>query len=237
MSEETNKTLNELRTILLVIMLFIFVASLMISVYSKMGMVEAFETVVMQILQAGTGGMLGNILYVVIIFLILGVTFYMFEKVIILLSQISLGKMFMQASLSSIKDHYIVCGAGRVGTYTAEKLKKEKQRVVVIEKDCKEIQRMEKEGYIVVEGDCMNEDVLLKAKIKKAKGILACTGEDHKNVFIVLTAKDLNPSIKVATRVNDHDALNEFQRAGADIIVAPEITGGYELADKILSKK
>ena len=79
----------------------------------------------------------------------------------------------------------------------------------------------------------MKKKRLEKAKIRKAKGILACTGEDNKNVFVVLTSKDLNPNIKVATRVNDQKAKSEFERAGADIIVAPEVTGGYELAEKI----
>ena len=82
----------------------------------------------------------------------------------------------------------------------------------------------------------MDESVLEKAGIKKAKGILACTGDDHKNVFLVLTSKDLNPKIMVATRVNDQESKNEFNRAGADIIVTPEITGGHELADKIVEK-
>jgi len=80
----------------------------------------------------------------------------------------------------------------------------------------------------------MSEDILEKAQIRKAKGIIACTGEDNKNVFVVLTAKDLNPNIKVATRVNDLKAKGEFERAGADVIVAPEVTGGYELAKGIM---
>ena len=83
----------------------------------------------------------------------------------------------------------------------------------------------------------MNEENLEKAGVRKAKGILACTGEDNKNVFVVLTAKDLNPTIKVATRVNDQKVRGEFERAGADILVAPEVTGGYELAEKIIGKK
>jgi len=161
----------------------------------------------------------------------------MFEKVIILLSQIGLGGILMRLNLSSIKDHYIICGAGRVGTHAAEKLKENGKKVVIIENDCPTAEFLKKRGYTVVDGDCMNEDILEKAQIRKATGILACTGEDSKNVFIVLTAKDLNPSIKVATRVSDQNSRGEFERAGADIIVAPEVTGGYELAGKIIEAK
>lgn len=233
MKEETKQALRELKVILIIIIVFIVAAAIIISTYSKIGLNEALEVTVTQILTAGTGGVLGNIFYVVIVFLTLGVTFYMFEKVIILLSNIRIGGILMGAAISNIKDHYIVCGAGRVGTHAAEKLKKANKKVVIIEIDVARAEFLKKRGYMVVEGDCMNEETLEKAKIRKAKGLLACTGEDNKNIFLVLTSKDLNPSIKVASRVNDQKAKAEFERAGADIIVAPEITGGYELADKI----
>lgn len=236
MSEETKQAVRELKTTLMILVVFIIIAVLIISAYSRVDIPNAFQMFLTQLLSAGTGGIFGNIFYVVIIFLTLGVTFYMFEKVIILLSEVRIGGILMSASLSSIKNHFIVCGAGRVGTYAAEKLRKAGQKIVVIEINCQRAQDMRDDGYIVVEGDCMIEETLEKAKITKAKGLLACTGDDHKNVFLVLTSKDLNPEIKVATRVNDQRARNEFERAGADIIVAPEITGGYELADKILSK-
>jgi voltage-gated potassium channel len=233
MKEETKQALRELRVILIIIIVFIIAAAIIISTYSKIGLNEALGMTVTQILTAGTGGVLGNVFYVVIVFLTLGVTFYMFEKVIILLSEVRIGGILMGAILSNIKDHYIVCGAGRVGTHAAEKLKKTNKKVVIIENDVAKAEFLKKRGYMVVEGDCMNEEVLEKAKIRKAKGLLACTGEDNKNIFLVLTSKDLNPSIKVASRVNDQNAKAEFERAGADIIVAPEVTGGYELADKI----
>jgi len=237
MKEETNKNIRELKVTLIIILVFIVLATLTISIYSRMDITNAFQATFMEILTAGTGGALGNIFYVVIIFFTLGVTFYMFEKVIILLSEIRVGGILMKINLSSIKDHYIVCGAGRVGVHAAEKLKKAGKKVVVIENDCPKVEFLAKRGYIVIEGNCMNEEVLEKAGIRKAKGIIACTGEDNKNVFVVLTAKDLNPNIKVATRVNDQESKGEFVRAGADIIVAPEVTGGYELADKILGSK
>jgi len=234
MKDETKKTLRELRAAVIIAVAFIVLAALILSIYSRVGVSEAIEITIMQVLRAGTGGTLGNIFYVVIVFLTLGITFYIFEKVIILLSQFRLGGVLMKANLSSIKDHYVVCGAGRVGTHAAEKLKEEGKKVVIIENDCAKAEYMMNRGFMVVEGDCMNEDILEKAKIRKAKGILACTGEDNKNVFVVLTAKDLNPTIKVATRVNDQKSKEEFERAGADIIVAPEVTGGYELANKIV---
>ena len=235
MKEETKQTFRELRTTVMILIIFILAAALIISVYSRMDLGNALNIAFLQVITAGTGETFGNVLYLVIIFLSIGVTFYMFEKVIILLSQIRMGGILMSVNLSSIKDHYIVCGAGRVGTHTAEKLKESGQKVVVIESDCQRADNMRNGGFIVVEGDCMDEETLEKARIKKAKGLVACTGDDHKNVFLVLTSKDMNPAMKVASRVNDQKSRNEFERAGADIIVTPEVTGGYELADKIAS--
>jgi len=233
MNQETKQALKELRVILVIIFIFIFAATLIISIYSRVDIFNAFQTVFMHILSAGTGGVLGNIFYVIIVFLTLGVTFYMFEKVIMLLSEIKVGGILMKLKISSLKNHYIVCGAGRVGMHAAEKLKKAGKHVVVIDNDCPRVEFLRRRGYSVIEGDGINEDTLEKARIKTAKGIIACTSEDSKNVFLILTAKDLNPAIKIAARLNDQNAKAEFERAGADVIVAPEVAGGYELAEKI----
>lgn len=237
MREETKKILIELRAAVIIAVLFIVLAALVLSIYSRVGISTAVEITVMQVLRAGTNGALGNIFYVTIIFLTLGITVYIFERVIILLTEFRIGGVLMKAKLSSIKDHFIVCGSGRVGTHAAERLKKSGKKVVIIEHDVPNAEFMKNKGFIVVEGDCMSEEILEKAGVRKAKGIIACTGEDNKNVFVVLTAKDLNPNIKVATRVNDQKARGEFERAGANIIVTPEVTGGYELADKMIETK
>jgi len=234
MKEEAEKELKELKVAVIIVIVFISVAAIIVSIYSRVNPAKAFEITILSVLTAGTGGVLGNIFYVIIIFFTLGVTFYIFEKVIILLSQFGIGGVLMRVNLSKIKDHYIVCGAGKVGMHAAEKLKEEGKKVVIIESDCPTAEFLKNRGFIVLEGDCMNEEVLEKAQIRKAKGILACTGEDNKNVFVVLTAKDLNPNIKVATRISDQKAKTEFERAGADIIIMPEVTGGYELANKII---
>jgi len=233
MKEESKQALKELKVALIIVLIFLTLATLTISFYYRTSIVNSFEMTILQVLTAGTGGVLGNIFYVVIIFLTLGITFYMFEKVIILLSDVRIGGILMRLNLSTIKDHYIVCGAGRVGTHAAERLNNVGKKVVVIDNDCPKIEFLKKRGYTAIEGDCMNEDILEKVGIRRAKGILACTGEDSKNVFVILTAKDLNPSIRTAARANDQKSRDELQRAGAHIVVAPEVTGGYELAEKI----
>ena len=233
MKEESKQALRELRTTLVIILIVCLVATFLISAYYNTDLFTAFIMFFMQTLTAGTSETLGDVFYIVLIFLSLGLTFYMFEKVIVLLSELRISGLLMNMKLSSMKGHYIVCGAGRVGMHAAEELKKAGKKVVVIDNDRPRIEFMRRRKYTVVAGDCVNEDILNKAKIKMAKGILACTNDDSKNVFLILTSKDLNPRIKIAARVNDQTSCAEFERAGADIIVAPEISGGQEIANKI----
>lgn len=233
MKEESKQALRELRTTLIIILIIGLVATFMISVYYNTDFFTAFMTFFMQTLTAGTSDTLGDVFYIILIFLSLGLTFYMFEKVIVLLSELRISGLLMNMKLSSMKNHYIVCGAGRVGMHAADRLKKAGKKVVVIDSDLPRIEFLRRRKYAVLAGDCVSEEVLNKARIKQAKGILACTNDDSKNVFLILTSKDMNPKIKIAARVNDQTSCSEFERAGADIIVAPEISGGHEIADKI----
>jgi voltage-gated potassium channel len=158
----------------------------------------------------------------------------MFEKFVDLLTELEFGGTLMKTKISLLKDHFIICGAGRVGIHAAKKLKEKGKKFVIIESDKKNAEAAKEKGFLVIEDDCLKEDTLKKARIDKAKGLLACMGRDDANIFVTLTAKDLNPNIKVASRVNNLDVIGEFKRAGADYIVAPEVTGGFELAEKIL---
>ncbi len=235
MKREVSKIIKELLVAFTIVFIFLFLASSVISSYEKVDIAKAFEITLFHIVSAaGEPANLSNFFYLTIIFITLGVIYYMFEKFVDLMTELEIGGALMRTKISMLKDHYIICGAGRVGLHAAKKLKEEGKKFVIIESNS-EIAKVAKEkGFLVIEGDCLKEDILKKARIKKAKGLLACMGRDDANVFVTLTAKDLNPKIKVASRVNNLDVLGEFKRAGADYIVAPEVTGGFELAEKIL---
>jgi len=234
MKEAALHTIREILVAFTVVFIFLFLASSVISSYANVNIVEAFGITLTHIITLGGGTGYGNIFYFALIFVVLGIMYYMFEKFIILFTEVEiLGGIKMATRLSLMRNHYIVCGAGRVGTHVAEKLKEKGKKVVIIENDPKQIQETKMKGFAVIEGDCLHEHILEKAKIKSAKGIVACMGKDDSNIFLVLTSKDLNPKIKVATRVNDLKVVSEFKRAGADYIVAPEVSGGFELAEKI----
>ena len=235
MKEIAHKMFKEVIVALIIVFILIFIASLFVSFYSRTNILKGFEATMFRIITIGGGGTLGNIVYVTLIFIILGVAYVIFDRFVTLLSETNIvGGFLMALKLSSIKNHYIVCGAGRVGIHVADKLKELKEKIVIIDDEPKTVKNTRKEGYLVIEGNCLDEDVLIKAGIKEARGLIACTGRDDTNIFLVLTSKDLNPKIKAATRVNAVEAKNEFKKAGADIIIAPEISGGHELAERIV---
>jgi voltage-gated potassium channel len=235
MKDTALHTVREILVAFTAVFIFLFLAASIISSYAKVDIVEAFRITITHIITLGGGGGFGNIFYFAIIFVVLGIMYYMFERFIVLFTEVELiGGIKMVTRLSLMKNHYIVCGAGRVGIHVAEKLKEKGKKVLIIENNPQEVKEAKIKGFLVIEGDCLHEHILEKARIKKAKGIVACMGRDDANIFLVLTAKDLNPKIKVATRANDLKVVGEFKRAGANYIVAPEVSGGFELAEKIV---
>jgi len=234
MKEIAHRMFKEVIVAIIIVFILVFIASLFVSAYSKVDILKGFEITLFKIITIGGGGTLGNIIYITLIFLILGIVYVIFDRFVTLMSETNIvGGFLMAMKLSSIKDHYIVCGAGRVGIHVAEKLKQLKERLIIIDNNLDSIKNARKKGFSVLDGNCLEEDILIKAKIKKARGLIACTGRDDANVFLVLTAKDLNSRIKIGTRVNTIDAKAEFEKAGADFIIAPEVSGGYELAERI----
>ena len=135
--------------------------------------------------------------------------------------------------IKKLKDHYIICGAGRVGENIARMLKTDKKNFVLIEKNAEVANEMQEKGYLTFHGASVDEDTLLKAGIKKAKFLIACTGEDAKNILIILTARELNPDIEIAARANEETMIKKLKRAGAKHIFLPELLGAKEVISEL----
>ncbi|MEK6907560.1 MAG: NAD(P)-binding protein [Nanoarchaeota archaeon] len=135
--------------------------------------------------------------------------------------------------IKKLKDHYIICGAGRVGENIARMLKQDKKNFVLLEKSPEVAREMEEKGYLVVQGPSVEEETLIKAGIKKAKFLIACTGEDAKNVLIILTARELNPEIIITARANEELMVKKLKRAGAKHVFLPELLGAREVVDEL----
>ena len=136
--------------------------------------------------------------------------------------------------ISRLKDHFIICGAGRVGKNVGARLRQRNKKILLIEKDQAVIDRLRSEGFLVMDVGPIDEQILVNAGAERAKGVIATLGDDSKNLLLTLTAKEINPNLTVAVRVNDAKLVPKFKKAGASLLIIPEAVGGVRLADAIL---
>ena len=140
----------------------------------------------------------------------------------------------VKAKLISMKDHYIVCGLGRVGSQVARELASEGQHFVVIDQDENRVKEAVALGYTAFVGDSTKEKDLHKAKIEKARGIVASLGDDSNNLFLTLTARQLNPDLFIVSRANREENIPRIVRAGADKVSMPNQIGGFHMATLLM---
>lgn len=141
-----------------------------------------------------------------------------------------LGRRRLDRQLERAINHTIVCGFGRVGRSVAEALADEGEDVVVVDPAPDRISMAIEASVPCVEGDASHEEVLRRAGIADARGVVACTADDAENILIVLTAKGLRPELFVVVRVKDEESAEKAKRAGADRVIAPTAIGGRRIA-------
>ena len=132
--------------------------------------------------------------------------------------------------IDTLTEHYILCGFGRTGRQIALEFKAEGIPFVTVDSEVEQIQAAQELGYIAVQGDATLDDTLLKVGIERAICLIAALPSDAENLYTVLSAKSLNPQIRAIARASTEEALKKLQRAGADAVVSPYITGGRRMA-------
>ncbi len=135
-----------------------------------------------------------------------------------------------QQAIDSLQQHYIVCGFGRTGRYVAKEFAAEGIDFVIIDDDLEEVEEIKKLGYPVIFGDATLDESLNRVKISEAICIVTALPSDAENLYTVLSAKTLNPKIRAIARASNEEAVKKLQRAGADAVISPYITGGKRLA-------
>jgi len=142
----------------------------------------------------------------------------------------------MQSKIDKLKDHYIVCGVGRVGSNVAHELAMTGRHCVVIDADMPHLESyLEKHPEeLYLHGDATDNDILLAAGVKHARGIFAVASDDGQNLVISLSAKQLNPGLRVVARCHDVKNVEKTRRAGADEIVSPDFTGGLRMVSAMV---
>jgi voltage-gated potassium channel len=132
--------------------------------------------------------------------------------------------------MTKMEDHYIVCGLGRVGRAVCAELRHEKLDFVLIEADPEVTKEASELGWTVLHGDATEEQTLLSAGIKRAKGLMSCVKSDADNLMVIMTAKGMVDGLKISARVSDERNLKKFRRAGADHIYSPFSLVGRRIA-------
>lgn len=144
------------------------------------------------------------------------------------------GKRRMYKDINKLSGHYIVCGAGRVGAGVIRDISRSGHDLVVIEGDEGIADRLLTQGQLVLMGDATNEDVLKAAGIERARGIVCAVSSDPDNLYITLTARDLNKDLRIISRANDEAAVGRLLKAGANKVVSPALTGSTRMAQMLL---
>lgn len=132
-----------------------------------------------------------------------------------------LGRKRMQRDINKLQRHVIVCGYGRLGNSLVNDLAHEKQPLVVIESDAGNAQQAIDDGHLLVEGDATEEDILMAAGLDRAKSLVTTLPSDAANVFITLTARDINRQVQIISRAELPSTERKLQRAGASKVVMP----------------
>ncbi|HUK25141.1 MAG TPA: potassium channel protein [Terriglobales bacterium] len=144
------------------------------------------------------------------------------------------GRRKMEREIGRLSDHYIICGAGRVGRSVARELARKPAPFIIIEQNDSKAQRYSNEEWLFLLGDATQEQTLREAHIERARGLVAATTTDATNLYIVLTGRSLNPKLKIIARASEEDAEKHLLTAGADSVVSPYLFAGQRIAQSFL---
>ncbi len=144
------------------------------------------------------------------------------------------GRRRMERDIGRLSDHYILCGAGRVGRSVARELARRPAPFVIIENNEAKAQKFAAENWLMLIGDATQEQVLRDAQIEHARGLVAATTTDATNLYIVLTARSLNPKLRIIARASEEMAEKHLLSAGADSVVSPYVFAGQRIAHSFL---
>lgn len=140
----------------------------------------------------------------------------------------------MNKRVGSLNHHYIVCGAGNIGRNIIDELDKTERSFVVIDLNPSVCKALEEKGVLHVVGDATDTDVLKSANIENAKGLFCALGSDADNLLLIMTARGINPEIRIITRAEKRESTEKMMRAGANGVVMPQFIGGMRMASEMV---
>jgi voltage-gated potassium channel len=176
----------------------------------------------------------GQITEVAVVALGVGTLFYLLGTVseLLVTGHVTglLGAYRMQRQIADLRDHYLICGFGRVGQAVARRLEEAGQPFVVIDANPDVRDEMEEEGVLHVDGQASDDEVLCEAGIMRARALIACVDSDAENIFLTITARALRPDIEIVARAAEERTEKKLIRAGANDVISPYKASGDAMA-------
>ena len=142
-----------------------------------------------------------------------------------------LRKRRLERVMNRMSDHLIICGAGRIGRIVAMELAEQGVGLILIEEDRSRAEQIEQDlsGVDLLRGDATTDDVLRKAGIERARGVIAALGTDAENLYLCLAARELNPKLQIVARAEHEENVGRMEKAGADRVISPARTGAHRM--------
>ena len=176
----------------------------------------------------------GKLFTMFIIFSGLGLVAYVFSQLATFLAEGEFRRVLLdrrvQRRLLAMKNHYIICGAGQTSVSLIEQFTRSNVDFIIIEKNVQRYEELLNQGYHVLHGDATDEEVLEKAGISRANGLVSALGSDAENVFTVLTAREMNKDMQIVAKAIESSAPQKLKKAGADSTINPNELGGNRMA-------
>lgn len=211
-------------------------------VIEKWNVLDALYMTVITITTVGFGEIRpisepGRIFTIVLIFFGIGIVAYILglvaQTMVVFQMTKILGRRKLGLKKKSMKDHYIICGYGRIGKTICQELVSSDIPVLVVDMEEEIKLQLEEVGIPYILDDATNEEVLVEARIDRAKGLVSVVSSDADNLFITMTARGLNPDLFIITRTDDEKNQKKFLRAGANRVFLPYVIGGQRMAHTI----
>jgi len=180
----------------------------------------------------------GRTFTILLIFLGVGFMFYVATAIAQAVVEGQLQDVFgrrrLEKKIRNLKDHFIICGFGRIGEIIARELSQANIPIVVVDNRPQHTPFLERSGYLHVIGNATQEEVLLAAGIEQARGLISVVSSDADNVYIVLTARSMKPDLNIVARAGETGSQQKLRRAGANVVISPYELGGQRMAQTIL---
>lgn len=212
------------------------------SIFEGMTPFDAFYMTLITISTVGFGeikplGEVGRAITVVIIVLGISTLTYSLGQVLKIFVEGELrrilGRRKLEHQIKSLRDHYIVCGYGRIGGVISRELAREQVPFLVIEQNAAKLEELERHQFLYLEMDATSEETLVRAGVDRAKGLVTAVTSDADNVFITLTARGLRDDLFILARASEQKNEDKLLRAGATRVVCPYLIGGRRMANQL----